>query len=451
MKAILVSPEARILRVIGVWMSLCFFALAAGLNYIDLTQGRKIALVIGNGNYKFQDGTPNAINDAEDISNVLRKSGFEVDVFQDASFDTFGLAVDKFEARSRGADVALFFYAGHGVEIDGKNYLLPIGIQANNDSALKRNSICANAIHDFMTSNAKLSVIILDACRDRPGATRGFGKRGAGLAAMQGGTNPSMIAFATSPGEGSFDGEQGRERNGLYTGQLLKAIQDGGSITEILQNAEIRTKKVSNNQQRPWLNASSGEYTFQIASKLQSAGNDQINRVQNVETAVTLTPSFLGDRRQKTGVGFTTEGIAVGGVKPYTFEWFVGNERTGVTEAKKQWIFNQPGSYPIRVVVRDSSGNTAECVDTVSVAGDSSGASDFVLLCGAGLNQQQANDLAIRLRSENWDILGVKLDNASGGWCVEVGPYSTREKAAFALTGLTLARRGPVRVEKRAR
>jgi hypothetical protein len=181
--------------------------------------GSKIALVIGNGAYAGVGELSNPVNDAIDVAAKLRQLGFDVTLRTDADYLTMRRALTDFGRQVKEGSVVLFYYAGHGMQVRGKNYLLPVDarIQIENDVGTEGMDV------DFLLdklSPARLSLVILDACRNNPFERRFRGGSGAGLAHMAAPTG-TLIAYSTAPGKVAADGEG---RNGLYTGELLKAM-----------------------------------------------------------------------------------------------------------------------------------------------------------------------------------------------------------------------------------
>ncbi len=208
----------------------------------------KVALVIGNSNYANTSVLRNPKNDAEDMADLLRELDFDVIEVVDGTYENMKEAVYRFGDRITNADVTIFFYAGHGIEIDGSNYLIPIDAQVNSALDVKLKSIPLKGVINTIeyANDEGLNMIILDACRNNPFPT---GKRGgAGLAKV---TPPSgtLIAYATDPGSTASDG--GGE-NGLYTGELIKQMKVSQRIEDVFMKTRINVEELSNGNQRPW-------------------------------------------------------------------------------------------------------------------------------------------------------------------------------------------------------
>lgn len=211
--------------------------------------GKRMALIIGNADYTASAKLMNTINDAKSMEGVLKEMNFEVTTILNGSYEDMKNAVYAFGDRIADADVSLFFYAGHGLEVDGTNYLVPV--DANIQSALdvKLKAIPLTGVIRTMeyTNDEGLNMIILDACRNNPFPT---GKRsgGSGLARVQA-PSGTLIAYATDPGSTASDGDKA---NGLYTGELVKQLRIPQRIEDIFMNTRNQVEHLSDGKQRPW-------------------------------------------------------------------------------------------------------------------------------------------------------------------------------------------------------
>ncbi|MBS1491049.1 MAG: caspase family protein [Bacteroidetes bacterium] len=217
-------------------------------NATQTEKGKRMALVIGNANYAFGNKLINTVNDASAMTKALKELGFDVISILDGDYEKIKNAVYAFGDRIQDVDVSVFYYAGHGLEVDGTNYLIPV--DANIQSALdvKQKAIPLTGVIRTMefSNDEGLNMIILDACRNNPFPT---GKRGgSGLARVQA-PSGTLIAYATDPGSTASDGEG---TNGLYTGELVKQLQVSQRIEDIFMNTRNAVEKRSNGQQRPW-------------------------------------------------------------------------------------------------------------------------------------------------------------------------------------------------------
>lgn len=230
-----------------------------------------LALVIGNSNYQ-GDVLPNAGNDAVDIGNVLKRLGFFVDVQLDATGKDFDEAITHFGTELDNFDIGLFYFAGHGFQVDGNNYLAPVDVKTADESGAKHSSIKLGEIVDRMyKATNPTNIIILDACRDNP--FEKSWKRGlasAGLA-PQYAPKGTIICYATSPGETASDGAG---KNGLYTSALLKHIEtEGIEIEECFKRVRQSVHAFSKGQQTSWEHTSLiGGFQFNSGQLVHSVG-----------------------------------------------------------------------------------------------------------------------------------------------------------------------------------
>jgi len=208
----------------------------------------RTALVIGNSNYKAAAPLKNPGNDARDMAEALKDIGFEVICKVDAGREEMDAAVQDFFRNLNRAQAGFFYYAGHGMQINGVNYLLPIDIHVSSAGDVKHRAIKTDWILSKMEdSGSKVNVVVLDACRDNP--FRGLRGAGDGLAPIQS-VRGSFIAYATSPGSVARDGTG---RNGIYTSHLLKNIKRSGlTVEEVFREVRKGVAESTNNEQVPW-------------------------------------------------------------------------------------------------------------------------------------------------------------------------------------------------------
>lgn len=220
---------------------------------------RRVALVIGNAAYR-TGPLSNPANDAEAMAPALQKLGFEVALVRDADLGGMKRALTDFGDRIKRADVALFYYAGHGIQSGGENYLVPIGADAQSEDELSYTCLPAGmALAKMKNAGTRVNLVILDACRNNPVAREWRGVSG-GLAQMKAASG-TLIAFATAPGEVASDGT---DSHGLYTSELLKGMGDPGVPVEIMfKRVRERVMAASGGKQVPWENLSLvGDFYF---------------------------------------------------------------------------------------------------------------------------------------------------------------------------------------------
>jgi uncharacterized caspase-like protein len=246
---------------------------------------RRVALVIGNSAYKTSP-LKNPQNDARDMAAALRKLGFEVIERQNVGREALSLATREFGDKLKGASVGLFYFAGHGLQVKGKNYLVPIDSDIAREDEVPYRSFDVNEVLDKMDSaRTAVNVVVLDACRNNPFA-RSFRPAAAGLAQMDAPTG-SMISFATAPGSVAQDGEG---NNGLYTGALLRHIATPGlAVEQMFKRVRVDVVQASNNQQVPWESSSlNRDFVFASASSTAAPNAAQAAATGATELAVDL-------------------------------------------------------------------------------------------------------------------------------------------------------------------
>ncbi|MEO8473786.1 MAG: caspase family protein [Chryseolinea sp.] len=226
---------------------------------------RKIALVIGNSVYK-NGPLKNAVNDALDMAATLSGKGFKVILKQNASRVDMREAIREFGREIKDGGVGLFYYSGHGLQVDGTNYLVPVDANIEIKAEIAEECISAATVLRVMEySNDRINVIILDACRNSPfrGFSRSDEKGITKMDAPRGSKQGSIIAFSTAPGDVASDGEG---RNGVYTSRLLKYMNMPGLTLEaVFKKVRIDVSTESKGAQIPWENNSlTGDFYFTI-------------------------------------------------------------------------------------------------------------------------------------------------------------------------------------------
>ena len=220
----------------------------------------RVALVVGNGAYQHAEPLRNPVNDARAMAKVLRDSGFEVILRENATRRVLTDALREFSGKMVPGGVGLFFYAGHGIQVRGLNYLVPVDAALSGEDELKYETIDVNdVLLRLDEARARLSLVILDACRDNPFARR-FRSTARGLAQTDA-PRGTVIAYATAPGESAADGDG---ENGLYTTELLKAMaMPGLKIEEVFKRTLDGVARTSGNKQIPWVSSSfRGDFVF---------------------------------------------------------------------------------------------------------------------------------------------------------------------------------------------
>jgi len=213
---------------------------------------RRLALVIGNGAYK-KAPLRNPVNDAYDMAAALEKIGFEVIHKENASQMSMENAIRDFGKRLRKGGVGLFYFAGHGIQVAGINYLIPVDARIESESDVKYECVDAGRVLGKMEdAENDLNIVVLDACRDNPFA-RSFRSSSSGLAHMDA-PKGSLIAYATAPGSVAADGIG---RNGVYTKHLLEHMKIPGlTVEQALKRTRIEVMNETEDKQVPWESSS---------------------------------------------------------------------------------------------------------------------------------------------------------------------------------------------------
>ena len=229
---------------------------------------RRLALVIGNSDYKTSP-LKNPVNDALDMANALKKLGFAVLLKTDADQRTMERSIRDFGNKLKSGGIGLFYFSGHGLQVYGRNYLVPVNAKIESPSDVKYEGVDAGRVLGKMEDAGNdLNIIILDACRDNPFA-RSFRSSERGLAKMDAPTG-SILAYATAPGSVAADGSG---RNGLYTSKLLKYMMTPGlPIERVFKNVRIEVMNESKKLQVPWESSSlTGDFYFVGAHSTDAA------------------------------------------------------------------------------------------------------------------------------------------------------------------------------------
>src|SRR5258705_1018039 len=219
---------------------------------------KRVAFVVGNGAYKNVAPLPNPSVDAKAIAATLRNVGFEVVEGSNLTRDKMTERLLDFGKKAQGTEVALFFYAGHGIAISGTNYLLPIDADIKSEMDVKLGAaINIDLTLDQTMGDAKVKLVFLDACRDNPFAakiksnssTRSVSVQ-SGLAEMKSGDG-TLIGFATGPGQTGLDGQEGA--NSPFTRALLANITAPGvEIQQAMTKVRAQVNEETNKNQLPW-------------------------------------------------------------------------------------------------------------------------------------------------------------------------------------------------------
>ena len=223
--------------------------------------GPKQALVIGNSAYTHTSPLKNPVNDAKSIGNTLQQLGFEVTTLLDVNQRQMEQALRRFGSRLRDQNgVGLFYYAGHGMQVSGENYLLPVDINPSTETDVRYDAIPVGKLLGQMDAAGNgMNIVILDACRNNPFA-RSFRSESRGLAQVIAPTG-SFISYATAPGDVAADGDGD---NGLFTAKLLTHMRTPGlKLEDVFKRVRADVQRESNDKQVPWDSSSvTGDFFF---------------------------------------------------------------------------------------------------------------------------------------------------------------------------------------------
>ncbi|MCK9171528.1 MAG: caspase family protein [Treponema sp.] len=210
---------------------------------------KKVALVVGNSNYGSLGKLKNPANDAEDISEKLDGLGFKVLLLLDADLDTFekGLVSFSNELKTDRNTTGFFYYAGHGVQANGMNYLIPVGQDIQAESFLRSKAVSMQEVLDLLNeANNKTNILVLDACRNNPFSWSRSTSRGLTVTGNQPGS--SVIVYSTSENKVALDGTG---RNGVFTTALLNHIEDETDFDSVINSTAQEVIKETNGDQHP--------------------------------------------------------------------------------------------------------------------------------------------------------------------------------------------------------
>jgi len=272
-------------RFFALSLTFCFLVMAAPLN---ASASKRVALVVGNNDYTTLAALNNAEKDARDMAQTLRGLGWEVVDLYNSSQRDMGRAIAKFEGLLMTAEAGLFFYAGHGIQANGDNWLVPIDADVEAEVDLQYEAISArNVLTAMKNADVPVNIVILDACRDNPLKKRTrSASRGLQAPEVPSGLRGTTILFSAAPGEVAQDGPQGG--NGVFTGKLLAELKRPGQTLEEVFKATARgVNAATNRSQMPWFNSSlSGDFYFNeakpgakgapVAEKIEPLENPQL-------------------------------------------------------------------------------------------------------------------------------------------------------------------------------
>ena len=303
--------------------------IAAGLllgSHAALAENR-VALVIGQSNYRSVVALPNPANDAKAMSQLLSDAGFEVLSAADLSQNEMRERVSDFAAKvaAKGPDtVALVFYAGHGLQIDGENFLIPVDIDPKREADIPLQAVRLNDILNTLTSvPSRMRILLLDACRNNPfPAINQSAGNGLAIVDAKTGAPGTFLSFSTSPGA---EAEDGSGADSPYTSALLLAAKEPGlSIEDTFKRVRVSVNKVTEGRQTPW-DSSSLTDDFRFFAGPGAVASTQPASLQPASKQPVLKRGVDEWRRELTGkpVEVANEIIVADGTEE-AYEAFVG-------------------------------------------------------------------------------------------------------------------------------
>jgi uncharacterized caspase-like protein len=245
---------------------------------VDAAAPFRRALIIGNANYAGAAPLQNTINDARSVATTLGGLDFQVQKGENLDGVALERAINTFVDGIGAGDVALFYYSGHGMELNRENYLVPVDFQARDEAEARRQAYSANLLLDKLEARKpRMTIVILDACRNNPfGRTRGGG---GGLATMDAGAGV-YIAFATAPGRTASDNPGGE--NGLFTGQLVQALtKPDMDLNQVFDEVRAGVSGASGGTQVPWsVSSVIGRFVFRDITSQQKKVQAELARLE---------------------------------------------------------------------------------------------------------------------------------------------------------------------------
>src|SRR5215469_13720634 len=245
----------------------------------------RLALVIGESAYRAVTALPNPANDARAMSKLLNDAGFEVTTADDLTRDEMNQTVGDFATRiaAKGPDtVALVFYAGHGLQIDGENYLVPVDVDPKREADIPLQAVRLNDVLNTLNSvPTKSRILLLDACRNNPFPTlNGTVGRGLALVDTKTGAPGTFLSYSTSPGA---EAEDGTGADSPYTTALLIAARTPGlPIEQAFKQVRVAVNKATDGRQTPWESSSLTEdFRFVAATDARDANAAPIPPASN--------------------------------------------------------------------------------------------------------------------------------------------------------------------------
>jgi|SRR5579871_61624 len=300
---------------------------------------KRVALVIGNSAYKNIARLDNPANDAKLMANTLKRLGFTL-IGNGAQIDLdkagFDNAAQSFGRQLQGADVGLFYYAGHGVQVSGANYLVPVNANPTREADIDFQMMDVNVVlRQMQGSGTKLNLVILDACRNNPFGGGGMRSVNRGLAQMYA-PEGTLISYATQPGSVAQDGTDG---NSPYTKALTQTMSKPGlDIFQAFNEVGVLVKRTTGGAQQPWVSSSPIDGAFYFVAPVSSA-----------PAGIATNPGRDDEAMQAWAAAKDTANAAVleAFVKRYPDSFYAELARARLEELKKTQIATVAPAVPL--------------------------------------------------------------------------------------------------------
>jgi hypothetical protein len=282
----------RLLRLI-VTAAIAIAALAAFTTPPVVAEGRRVALVIGNSAYSNVPALPNPPNDAGDLAAALKRLGFAVTLITNASFDQMRRGLIALGRDAAGADMAVVYFAGHGMELSGENWLIPVDAELKKDTDAANEAIGLRSAMLQVSNTTSLGLVILDACRNNPFAAK-MQRSLALRAAVNGGlgriepVGNVLVAYAARDGTTALDGDG---RNSPFTAALLHNMETPGvEVTFMFRNVRDDVMEATRNEQQPFVYGSLSRKAIYLAGQPSSVDNASTKQANASPAAVAVPP-----------------------------------------------------------------------------------------------------------------------------------------------------------------
>ena len=288
----------------------CTFILCSLVFVTHVNAATRVALVIGNSSYTEVTPLRNPQNDANALAQSLEDLDFKVVLGIDLDHRGFIKKIKEFSKVSAGADVALFFYAGHGLQVDGSNFLLPVDAAIADETDLAFEAIDLNVVLKMMEREKRINLVFLDACRDNPmsrSLSRSMGTRsssvGRGLAQVRSGSG-TLIGFATEPGNVALDGEG--TVNSPFTTAFLNHIKTPGlDVAQLMRRVRVDVMEATNGRQVPWTSESlTSDFAFKTGRSIAVVPTQGPSKA---ETEKLAELAFWGPVKDSNNIGLFEE------------------------------------------------------------------------------------------------------------------------------------------------